>query len=178
MAYDPSRIEKKWQEYWEANATFREDRILRFNPINIALAVDVQDELVAPVVKDCQGRDLDDLAVAADALIRKAREKKLSPDDYADGTFTISNLGMLGVDRFYAIITPPQSMVLSVGSVRNVARVDADSGAIHAGRSIDFGLACDHRVLDGAKAAHFLAEIRRVLENPGELLNSSASHGD
>jgi pyruvate dehydrogenase E2 component (dihydrolipoamide acetyltransferase) len=68
-------------------------------------------------------------------------------------------------------------MVLSVGSVRNVARVDADSGEIRAGRSIDFGLACDHRVLDGARAAHFLAEIKRVLESPGELLNSSASHG-
>jgi pyruvate dehydrogenase E2 component (dihydrolipoamide acetyltransferase) len=165
------------ERFPDANATFREDRIVRFQPINIALAVDVQDELVAPVVKNCQGRELEDLAAAADALIRKAREKKLSPDDYADGTFTISNLGMMGVDRFYAIITPPQSMVLSVGSVRSVARIDPESGAVRAGRGIEFGLACDHRVLDGAKAARFLAEFKRVLESPEELLNSSAAHG-
>ncbi|MEE9606645.1 MAG: 2-oxo acid dehydrogenase subunit E2 [Myxococcota bacterium] len=165
------------ERFPDANATFREGRILRFNPINIALAVDVQDELVAPVVKDCQGRDLGELAAATDALIRKAREKKLSPEDYSDGTFTVSNLGMMGVDHFFAILTPPQSMVLSVGAVRNVACVDPKSGAVRAGRRIDFGLACDHRVLDGAKAARFLEEVKRLIEHPAELLGSSASHG-
>ena len=166
------------ERFPEANATFRDDRILRYQPINIAVAVDVQDELVAPVVKDCQGRDLEDLAASTDALIRKARERKLAPDDYSDGTFTVSNLGMLGVDHFFAIITPPQSMTLSVGALRTLPVVDAKDGTIRAGRRMDFGLACDHRVLDGARAARFLDELVRLLENPHELLESSAKHGD
>ncbi len=164
------------ERFADVNATYQDDRILRFNLINIALAVDVQGDLVAPVVKDCQGRDLEDLAAATDDLIRKAREKKLAPADYSDGTFTMSNLGMMGIESFYAIITPPMSTVLSVGAVRTVPCV-ADDGSIGVGRRINFGLACDHRVLDGAKAAQFLSEIRRLVENPEELLGSSAQHG-
>ena len=164
------------ERFPEVNATFRDDRILRFNPINIAVAVDVQDELVAPVVKDCQGRDVEDLAQATDTLIRKARERKLAPDDYAGGTFTISNLGMFGVETFYAIITPPQSMVLSVGSLRSVP-VATEDGQVRIGRRMSFGLAVDHRVLDGVKAAQFLEELCRLIEHPEELLGSGAKHG-
>jgi len=154
----------------DVNATFRDDRIVRYQPVNIAVAVDVQGELVAPVVKDCQGRDVRDLAASADALIARAREKKLSPDDYAHGTFTISNLGMLGVDHFFAIITPPQSSVLSVSAMRRVPIADGDQ--VRVGYRMDFGLGCDHRVLDGAKAAEFLAEIRRLLESPTDLVKN------
>jgi pyruvate dehydrogenase E2 component (dihydrolipoamide acetyltransferase) len=160
----------------EANATYREDRILRFNPINIGVAVDVQDELVAPVLKSCQGRELEDLALALDALIAKARERKLSPGDYSDGTFTVSNLGMFGVDRFYAILTPPQSMVLSVGALRSEPVADGDG--VRVGRRISFGLGVDHRVLDGVKAAQFLGEVKRLIEEPEVLLARSAAHGD
>jgi pyruvate dehydrogenase E2 component (dihydrolipoamide acetyltransferase) len=163
------------ERFPDVNATFREDRIVRYNPINVALAVDVQDELVAPVVKNCQGRDLQDLAQAADALIRKAREKKLQPADYSDATFTISNLGMFGVDHFYAIITPPQSTVLSVGALRAIPVSDGEG--VQVGRRITFGFGVDHRVLDGVKAAQFLAELRRLLEHPEELLASGAAHG-
>jgi pyruvate dehydrogenase E2 component (dihydrolipoamide acetyltransferase) len=155
----------------DVNATFREDRILHFNPINVAVATAVQDELVAPVVRDCQGRDLDALAAATDALIAKARERKLAPEDYSDGTFTISNLGMFGIDHFYAIITPPQATVLSVGGVRETAVVDA--GEIRIGRRMTFGLACDHRVLDGAGGAQFLATLKAILEDPDQLLRRS-----
>jgi len=132
--------------------------------------VDVQGELVAPVVKDCQGREVRELAAETDALIARAREKKLSPEDYANGTFTISNLGMLGVDHFFAIITPPQSAVLSVSAMRRVPVADGDT--IRLGYRMDFGLGCDHRVLDGAKAAEFLAEIRRLLESPADLVKN------
>jgi pyruvate dehydrogenase E2 component (dihydrolipoamide acetyltransferase) len=163
------------ERFPEVNATYRDHCILRFNPINIALAVDVQGELVAPVVKDCQGREIDDLAQAADALIRKAREKKLSPADYSDGTFTISNLGMFGVDDFYAIITPPQSTVLSVGAMRKVPVLEGD--AVRPGTRLKLGLAVDHRVLDGARAAQFLEGLRTILEQPDELLGSGAAHG-
>jgi pyruvate dehydrogenase E2 component (dihydrolipoamide acetyltransferase) len=160
----------------EVNATFREDRILRFNPINIAVAVDVQDELVAPVVKNCQGQDLESLAASMDALIARARERKLSPDDYSDGTFTVSNLGMFGVDRFYAILTPPQSMVLSVGALRKEPIVDGDR--LRPGLRVNFGLGVDHRVLDGVRAAQFLAEVKRRVEDPSSLLVRSTAHGD
>jgi pyruvate dehydrogenase E2 component (dihydrolipoamide acetyltransferase) len=159
----------------EVNATYREDRILRFNPINIGVAVDVQDELVAPVLKSCQGRDLEDLAQALDALIAKARERKLTPDDYSEGTFTVSNLGMFGVDRFYAILTPPQAMVLSVGALRSEPVVEGDR--VRVGRRMSFGLGVDHRVLDGVKAAQFLGEVRRLIEEPARLLARSADHG-
>jgi pyruvate dehydrogenase E2 component (dihydrolipoamide acetyltransferase) len=156
------------ERFPDVNATFRDDRIVRFTPVNVAVAVDVQGELVAPVVRDCQGRGIEELAAEADALIAKAREKKLAPEDYADGTFTISNLGMLGVDHFYAIITPPQSSVLSVSAMRRVPVAEGDQ--IRVGYRMDFGLACDHRVLDGAKAAEFLGEIRKLLESPTALL--------
>jgi pyruvate dehydrogenase E2 component (dihydrolipoamide acetyltransferase) len=164
------------ERFPEVNATFGEDRIRLYNPINIALAVDVQDELVAPVVKDCQGREVEDLARAADALIRKARERKLQPEDYSDGTITISNLGMFGVDHFYAIITPPQSTVLSIGAVRSIPIVEGSE--LRVGRCFSFGLGVDHRVLDGVKAAQFLRELCRLVEHPEELFGSSAAHGD
>jgi pyruvate dehydrogenase E2 component (dihydrolipoamide acetyltransferase) len=152
----------------EVNATFRDDRIVRFNPINVAVATAVQDELVAPVVRDCQARSLESIAAATDVLIAKAREKKLAPEDYSDGTFTISNLGMFGIDHFYAIITPPQASVLSVSRVRSEPVVV--DGEIRIGQRMTFGLACDHRVLDGARGAQFLAELKRIAEHPEELL--------
>ena len=129
--------------------------------------MDGGDELVAPVVKDCQGRPLAELAKDTDELIQRAREKKLTPDDYSDGTFTISNLGMFGVDFFYAIITPPQATVLSVGAMREVPVVDAGQPTL--GHRITLGLGVDHRVLDGAKAAQFLAGLKELLESPEAL---------
>lgn len=156
------------QAFPDVNATWKEDRIVRFNAINVAVAVAVGDELVAPVVKDCRGRALETLAQDTDELIERARERKLGPDDYADGTFTISNLGMFGVEHFYAIITPPQATVLSVSRMREEPVVV--DGSVQAGRRMAFGLGVDHRVLDGAKAAQFLAELKAVLENPDRLL--------
>ena len=107
------------EKFPQVNATFRaeENDIAMFDAINIGLAVDVQDELVAPTVKDCQGKSVWQLAEEANSLIQRARMRKLQPADYADGTFTISNLGMFGVDRFYAIITPPQSSILAVSAI-------------------------------------------------------------
>jgi pyruvate dehydrogenase E2 component (dihydrolipoamide acetyltransferase) len=152
----------------DVNATWKDDRIVRFNPINIAVAVAVGDELVAPVVKDCHGRSLEALAEDTDELIERARERKLTPEDYSDGTFTISNLGMFGVEHFYAIITPPQATVLSVGRMREAAVVV--DGEVRPGLRMAFGLGCDHRVLDGAKASQFLAELKGALEKPERML--------
>ena len=120
-------------------------------------------------MKECQGISLEEIAARTDALIARARERKLAPEDYSEGSFTVSNLGMLGVDRFHAIITPPQSTVLSVGAFRSVPGVTAD-GAIEVASRIELGLACDHRVLDGAKAARVLGAIKEALEEPSRLL--------
>ena len=153
----------------QVNATYRveENDIALYDAINIGLAVDVQDELVAPTVKDCQGRTVWQLAEEANSLIQRARMRKLQPADYADGTFTISNLGMFGVDRFYAIITPPQSSILSVSAIaeRPVVR----EGRIEIGSITTLGLSVDHRVVDGVRAAQFLGEIKRLIEQPHEL---------
>jgi pyruvate dehydrogenase E2 component (dihydrolipoamide acetyltransferase) len=159
----------------QVNATYRpeENDIAVYDAINIGLAVDVQDELVAPTVKDCQGRTVWQLAEEANSLIQRARMRKLQPADYADGTFTISNLGMFGVDRFYAIITPPQSSILSVSAIseRPVVR----DGRIEIGSITTLGLSVDHRVVDGVRAAQFLAEIKRLIEQPRELAQDGSA---
>jgi pyruvate dehydrogenase E2 component (dihydrolipoamide acetyltransferase) len=159
----------------EANATYRDEEgdVALYEPINIGVAVDVNDELVAPTVKHCQGKSIFQLAEEANSLIQRARMRKLAPQDYSDGTFTISNLGMVGVDRFYAIITPPQSSILSVSTL--LQRPIVKDGQIAIGTVTALGLSVDHRVLDGVKAARFLAQIKHGLENPKELLKDEES---
>jgi pyruvate dehydrogenase E2 component (dihydrolipoamide acetyltransferase) len=165
------------ERFPEANATYRPDEqhVALYEAINIGLAVDVQDELVAPTIKDCQGKSVFQLAEEANVLIQRARMRKLQPQDYADGTFTISNLGMFGVDWFYAIITPPQSSIMAVGGIeqRPVVR---DGNIVIASRTT-LGLSVDHRVLDGVKASQFLAEIKRLLEDPEELVRDGLDFG-
>ncbi len=165
------------EKFPEANATYRSDDqvIAEFEPINIGLAVDVNDELVAPTVKDCQGKSVFRLAEEANGLIQRARMRKLQPRDYADGTFTISNLGMFGVDGFFAIITPPQSSILSVGALQQ--RPVVRDGKIEVGTVTTLGLSVDHRVLDGVKASQFLGEIKRLLEDPEELVQDEHRFG-
>ena len=159
------------ENFPEVNATYRADEhnIAIFDRINIGVAVDVNDELVAPTIKDCQGKDVFALAEQANQLIQRARMRKLQPEDYADGTFTISNLGMFGVDRFYAIITPPQSCILAVSAIQ--PRPIVRDGEITIGTMTTLGLSVDHRVIDGVKAAQLLAELRRLLESPEELVD-------
>lgn len=159
------------EKFPEVNATYRADeqQIGLYESVNIGVAVDVQDELVAPTVKNCQGKTVFQLAEETNGLIQRARMRKLQPQDYADGTFTISNLGMFGVDRFYAIITPPQSCILSVSAM--APRPVVVDGQLAIGSMTTLGLSVDHRVLDGVKAAKFLGELRRLLESPDELVS-------
>jgi pyruvate dehydrogenase E2 component (dihydrolipoamide acetyltransferase) len=102
-------------------------------------------------------------------LATRAKTKKLSPDDYAGGTITVSNLGAFGIDTFSAIINPPQAAILSVGSIRKVPVV-SDKGEIVPGQRMWIGLSGDHRVVDGAVAATFLAELRKLVESPALML--------
>src|SRR5262249_15056016 len=132
--------------------------------INIGTAVALEEGLVVPVIRNADRLSLLALAQQNRALVDKAQQKKLFPLDYEAGTFTVSNLGMFGVDSFIAIINPPQCAILAVGRV--TPRVVAEDNAIAIRSFMTATLSADHRVVDGAVAARFLQEIRRLLERP------------
>jgi pyruvate dehydrogenase E2 component (dihydrolipoamide acetyltransferase) len=120
---------------------------------------------VTPVIRAAETKSLQEISASVKDLATRAKNKKLSPDEFAGGTITVSNLGSYGIDQFAAIINPPQAAILSVGSIRNVPVVN-DKGAIVAGQRMWLGLSGDHRVVDGAVGATFLAEMRKLIENP------------
>ncbi len=151
------------------NATFTEEGIIRFGSVQLAVAVAVEDGLITPVITDAQSKNLRTLSAEMKELAAKARNKKLKPEEYQGGTITVSNLGAYGIDQFYAIINPPQSVIVSVGAV--VAKpVVTPEGDIRPGRRMNIGLSSDHRVVDGAVGAAFLAELKKLLEAPALLL--------
>ena len=149
----------------KVNASFAGDAVVEFSSVNLAVAVAVEDGLVTPVVRDAHTKSLSEISLEVKDLASRARNKKLKPDEYQGGTFTVSNLGSYGIDRFDAIINPPQAAILSVGALVKKPVVNA-AGEIVVGQRIDLGLSCDHRVVDGALGAQFLAELRRLLESP------------
>ncbi len=149
----------------KVNASFTGDSVLEFSSVNLAVAVAVEDGLVTPVIRDAHVKSLSEISLEVKDLATRARSKKLKPDEYQGGTFTVSNLGAYGIDRFDAIINPPQAAILSVGALIKKPVVNA-AGEIVVGQRIDLGLSCDHRVVDGALGAQFLAELRRLLESP------------
>ncbi len=153
----------------EVNAAFDVDAIIRYQSVNISVAIAVPDGLVTPVIRNAQAKSMLDLSKAVKVLAEKAKTKKLSPDDFAGGTITVSNLGAYGVDNFDAIINPPQAAILAIGSIRNVPVV-SESGAIVPGQRMWVGMSCDHRVIDGAVGATFLQVFRKYIENPALML--------
>lgn len=153
----------------KVNASFAGDAIIQYASVNLAVAVAIEDGLVTPVIRDAQKKSLRDISVAVKDVATRARNKKLKPDEYQGGTLTVSNLGAYGVDSFSAIINPPQSVILSVGAIVKKPVVNA-RGEIVAGQRMNIGMSCDHRVVDGAIGAEYLAELRRLLENPTLML--------
>ena len=149
----------------KVNASFAGDSVVEFSSVNLAVAVAVEDGLVTPVVRDAHTKSLSEISLEVKDLAGRARSKKLKPEEYQGGTFTVSNLGAYGIDRFDAIINPPQAAILSVGALLKKPVVNA-AGELAVGQRIDLGLSCDHRVVDGALGAQFLAELRRLLESP------------
>ncbi len=136
--------------------------------INIGVAVAAEQGLVVPVIRDAAEKTIEEIALEGTRLIDAARRGELRPDDMLGGTFTISNLGMFGVSRFTAIINPPQVAILAVGAIENrVVASGADAFAVRP--QLTLTLAADHRVVDGALAARFLARLKEVLETPGLL---------
>lgn len=153
----------------KVNASFAGDSVIEFSSVNLAVAVAVEDGLITPVVRNAESKSLTEISLEVKDLAVRARSKKLKPEEYQGGTFTVSNLGSYGIDRFDAIINPPQAAILSVGGIIKKPVVNK-AGEIVAGQRIDLGLSCDHRVVDGALGAQYLAELRRLLESPLLLL--------
>ncbi|MFM2308135.1 MAG: hypothetical protein RLY87_255 [Chloroflexota bacterium] len=152
------------------NASYVEEGI-QLNPnVNVSIAVAIDSGLVAPVITNTDSRSLGGVAREAKRLIALAREGKLGAENLSGGTFTVSNLGMYGVTTFDAIITPPQCAILAVGAVRRVPVFKGDSMEVVAANICSITLSADHRITDGAEAARFVAEIKRLIENPLSML--------
>jgi pyruvate dehydrogenase E2 component (dihydrolipoamide acetyltransferase) len=149
------------------NASWGGDKIVTHGEVHLGVAVTLPDGLLTPVVRDADRKSVVDISQEVKDLASRAREKKLKPEEYMGSTFTVSNLGMYGVTEFTAIINPPESAILAVGTVREVPVVDR--GVIRAGHRMTVTLSSDHRVVDGVIAAQFLGDVRRLLENPVSL---------
>lgn len=146
------------------NASFTPEALVFHQRVDVSVAVAVPDGLVTPVVRDADKKSLVAIAGEVRDLAARARAKKLAPEEMSDGTFSISNLGMFGIDSFSAVINPPEGAILAVGQVRDVPILD--NGQLVAGKQLALTLSCDHRVVDGAVGAAFLAELRALLEQP------------
>jgi pyruvate dehydrogenase E2 component (dihydrolipoamide acetyltransferase) len=153
----------------EINSSWEGKEIKLHGGIHLAFGVAVEDGLVTPVVRNADQLGLEDLSTEAKSLITKSRTKKLSPDEMTGSTFTVTNLGMFGIDFFSGIINPPNAAILSVGAIVKKPIVDS-LGNIKAGETMMLGLSCDHRLVDGAIGAQFLKLLAETLENPASML--------
>jgi pyruvate dehydrogenase E2 component (dihydrolipoamide acetyltransferase) len=152
----------------ECNASFTPDAIVIHKRVDISVAVAIPDGLVTPVVRRADQKSIVAIAREVRELASRARARKLKPEEMQDGTFSISNLGMFGIDNFAAVINPPEGAILAVGQVREVPVVR--DGSVVPGKHLAMTLSCDHRVVDGAIGAAFLGELRRLLEHPLRVL--------
>lgn len=151
----------------ECNTSYIDEKIRRYDKINICLAIAVEGGLLTPAVRECDKKTLEEINDATRDFIEKARTRKLRPRESLGGTFTLSNLGMFGIEEFSAIINPPQALILAVGAIREVPVVE--NGGIVVGRRMKMTLSCDHRAVDGAMAAEFLSDLVALLQDPEEL---------
>jgi pyruvate dehydrogenase E2 component (dihydrolipoamide acetyltransferase) len=157
------------QAFPNLNASFAGDAIHVHNLINVGVAVAREAGLVTTVVKDCDIKSLAQIAQESQALIGRAREGRMRADDMVGGTFTISNMGMFGVEDFGAIINPPQAAILAIGALRRVPVVN-EEGELGVGTRMKVTISADHRVTDGAEAAQFLQAFKAALEQPLRLV--------
>jgi len=150
------------------NASFNGDSIIQFQHVGMSIAISVDDGLVTPVIKEAETKSLLQISREVKDMAIRAREKKLKPNEFDGGTITVSNLGAWGVESFDAIVNPPQSLIISVGAATEKPVVK--NGQIVPGLRMNVGVSCDHRVVDGAVAAQFLAELKKLLEQPALML--------
>ena len=156
----------------ELNARFAGESIELLEEIHLGVATSVPDGLIVPVIRHANRLSLDEIAARARELGEKARARSFGSEDLSGATFTVSNLGMYGVDSFIAVINPPQAAILAVGAVKQAPVVR--NGALAVGHTMALTLSCDHRAVDGARAGEFLADLRRRLENPTMMLFPAA----
>jgi len=151
------------------NASFDGDAIVQYADVDLGIAVAIEDGLLTPVIRAAQNKSLREISTTAKDLADRARNKRMKPEEFHGGTFTVSNLGGMGIDSFSAVINPPQGFILAVGKVTKVPVID-DCDQIVAGQRMSITMSCDHRVVDGALGAEYLKELRHFLENPALLL--------
>jgi pyruvate dehydrogenase E2 component (dihydrolipoamide acetyltransferase) len=152
----------------EVNASWMDKEILYHQVVDISVAVAVDEGLMTPVVRDADRKGIARIAEEVRDLAERARERKLQPEEMTNGTFSISNLGMFGIEEFTAVINPPEAAILAVGTIRKEPIIEDEELTI--GRRMRFTMSCDHRVVDGATGAKFLGALKRVLEAPLTML--------
>ncbi len=152
----------------KVNSSWLGDVIRRHKDVHVAVAVAVDEGLLTPVVRNTDSKGFSEIGAEVKELAAKARDKKLQPDEMEGSTFTISNLGMFGIEEFTAIINPPNACILAVGAIRDVPVVE--DGKVVPGKRMKVTLSSDHRIVDGATAAEFLQTLRSLLENPMSML--------
>jgi pyruvate dehydrogenase E2 component (dihydrolipoamide acetyltransferase) len=151
------------------NASFDNDAIVQYADVDLGVAVAIDDGLLTPVIRAAQDKSLREVSALAKDLAHRARNKRMKPEEFQGGTFTVSNLGGMGIDSFSAVINPPQGFILAVGKVTKIPVVD-DCDQVTVGHRMSITMSCDHRVIDGALGAEYLKELRHLLENPALLM--------
>jgi pyruvate dehydrogenase E2 component (dihydrolipoamide acetyltransferase) len=153
----------------KANASFDNDAIVQYADVDLGIAVAIEDGLLTPVIRAAQNKSLREISELAKDLANRARNKRMKPEEFQGGSFTVSNLGGMGIDSFSAIINPPQGFILAVGKINKMPVID-NCDQIVVGHRMSIWMSCDHRVIDGALGAVYLKELRHLLENPALLL--------
>jgi len=151
------------------NASFDDEAIVQYADVDLGVAVAIEDGLLTPVIRAAQDKSLREISALAKDLAHRARNKRMKPEEFQGGTFTVSNLGGMGIDKFSAVINPPQGFILAIGKVTKIPIVD-DCDQIMVGHRMSITMSCDHRVIDGALGAEYLKELRHLLENPALLM--------
>ena len=166
-------VVKALQKYPDMNSSLEGQKIIKYKTVNLGIAVASPTGLIVPVIKNAEKMDVVEISKALGPLFEKARNGKLVPDEYTGGTFTISNLGMFGIENFTAIINPPESGILAVSSTKDEVVVEVDEKGnkqMVIRPMMNITLSADHRIIDGLLAAQFIGEIKKLLENPLALL--------
>ncbi len=150
------------------NAWFQEDHIRYWNEVHVGMAVAVEDGLITPVIRDADRKTLVQIGAESRELAERARNRRLKPEEYTGATFSVSNLGMFDIDQFTAVINPPESGIVAIGSI--VAKAVPEGDRVVVRRRMRVTMSCDHRVIDGATGAQFLKTLKQMLENPLAML--------
>ena len=160
------------RQHPKVNSSWLGDRIRTNHHIHIGVAVSVEEGLLVPVIRFADSKTLRTINTEVKAFVQKARDKKLQPADWEGNTFTISNLGMFGIDEFTAIINPPDACILAVGGI--IEKPVVKNGQVVPGQVMKVTLSCDHRVVDGVGGSEFLRTLKGLLENPVVMLGEAA----